>query len=268
MLLRTSVLLSLLAIAGCEDPLTLAKVCEETPGFCSDLNKDSHCKTQRAAVILQRYLEYKLPTDENKYQLLKDFEKYDQCISLAAKIEHIKLKEKTTSRVEGHLTSIKEMTRIFQDTKNTSHPGLLYYHWSRNNDQSALTKLLALEKQQDKRVTEDAEIQFFLASYYVKFDDEKTIDLLYKTLELNKAGETPNPEIYPTLVSLFYKHEKYKHAYTFARVAQLSGFENIDILPIEHQLSAAEKNLASLDDLAQNTFDSIQTGSFVSPRGF
>ena len=87
------------------------------------------------------------------------------------------------------------MTRIFQDTKNTNHPGLLYYHWSRNNDQSALTKLLTLEEKQDKRVTEDAEMQFFLASYYVKFDDEKTIDLLYKTLELNKAGETPNPEI-------------------------------------------------------------------------
>ena len=160
------------------------------------------------------------------------------------------------------------MTRIFQDTKNTDHPGLLYYHWSRNNDQSALTKLLALEEKQDKRVTEDAEMQFFLASYYVKFDDEKTIDLLYKTLELNKAGEAPNPEIYPTLVSLFYKHEKYKHAYTFARVAQLSGYEDVDILPIEHQLAAAGKSLDSLDDLAQKTYDSIQEGSFVSPRGF
>tara|TARA_B100002049_G_C16034950_1_gene356222 strand:+ start:184 stop:984 length:801 start_codon:yes stop_codon:yes gene_type:complete len=266
MLLRASLLLGLLALTGCEDPLTLAKVCEETPGFCSDLNKDSHCKEQRKDVIMQRYIEYKSPTDENKYQLLKGFEKYDQCVSLAAKIEHIKLKEKTTSRVEGHLTSIKEMTRIFQDTKDTKHPGLLYYHWSRNNDQSALTKLLALEN--DQSVTENAEMQFFLASYYVKFDDEKTIDLLYKTLELNKADETPNPEIYPTLVSLFYKHEKYKHAYTFARVAQLSGYENVDILPIEHKLTASGKSLDSLDDLAQQTYDSIQAGKFVSPRDF
>ena len=115
----------------------------------------------------------------------------------------------------------------------------MYYHWSRNNDQSALTKLLALEEKQDKRVTEDAEMQFFLASYYVKFDDEKTIDLLYKTLELNKAGEAPNPEIYPTLVSLFYKHEKYKHAYT-AR-STIIRYEDVDILPIEHQLAAAGK---------------------------
>jgi hypothetical protein len=42
MLLRASVLLSLLALTGCEEPLTLAQVCKETPGLCNDLNKDSH----------------------------------------------------------------------------------------------------------------------------------------------------------------------------------------------------------------------------------
>ena len=83
----------------------------------------------------------------------KGFESYNQCITLAAKIEHIKLKSKTTSRIEGQLTSIKEMTRLYQDTKNTNHPGLLYYHWSRNNEQSALTRLLAMEN--DESVTNE-----------------------------------------------------------------------------------------------------------------
>ncbi|CAM3047815.1 hypothetical protein PSDI105340_17355 [Pseudoalteromonas distincta] len=55
------------------------------------------------------------------------------------------------------------MTPLYQDSQNTNHPGLLYYQWSRNNDQSALTKLLAIEN--DKSVTQSAEIQFFLASY-------------------------------------------------------------------------------------------------------
>ncbi|MGS0536034.1 DUF2989 domain-containing protein [Pseudoalteromonas sp. SaAl2] len=266
MLLRASALLSLLVLTGCEETLTQAKVCKETPGLCNDLNKDSHCKKQRTDVILARYHEYKQPTEENKYSLLQGFEQYSQCVSLAAKIEHIKLKEKTTSRVEGHLTSIKEMTRIYQDTKGTNHPGLLYYHWSRNNDQSALTKLLALED--DPSVTQDAQMQFFLASYYIKFDEDKTIDLLYKTLELNEAQQTPNPEVYITLVSLFNKHEKFKHAYTFARVAQLSGITNIDILPIEHKITATGKSLDSLETLAQQTYDSIQSGQFVSPREF
>lgn len=266
MLVRASVLVGLLALSGCEEPLTLTKVCEETPGLCLDLNKDSHCKKQRSEVIFSRYYEYKKPNDENKYQLLKDFEQYDKCVSLAAKIEHIKLKSKTTSRVEGHLTSLKEMTRLYQDTQDTNHPGLLYYHWSRNNSQSALTKLIGLEN--DKSVTTSAEMQFFLASYYIKFDEEKTIDLLYKTLELNKAGQQPNPEVYTTLVSLFYKHEKYKHAYTFARVAKLSGIENIEMFPIENKLASSGKDLDSLDTLAEQTFDSIQNGEFVSPREF
>ena len=165
-------LLGLLTYTGCEEPVTIAKVCKETPGFCADLNKDSHCKDESAEVILKRYSEYKEPTDENKYQLLKEFETYNQCITLAAKIEHIKLKAKKTSRIDGQLTSIKEMTRLYQDTIDTNHPGLLYYHWSRNNNQGALNKLLAIED--DPSVTQSAEMQFFLASYYIKFDDEKT----------------------------------------------------------------------------------------------
>jgi hypothetical protein len=266
MVLRASVLLGLIALTGCEDALTLAQVCKETPGFCSDLNKGSHCKESRSDIIIKRYTEYKDPTDENKYQLLKGFETYNQCITLAAKIEHIKLKEKTTSRIDGQLTSIKEMARLYQDTKNTKHPGLLYYQWSRNNDQSALNKLLAIEN--DQSVTQNAEMQFFLASYYIKFDDEKTIDLLYKTLELNKEGRTPNPEVYISLISLFYKHDKFKHAYVFSKIAQMSGIENIDILPIEHQLVSNGKSLDSLDTLALQTYQQILNGEFVSPREF
>ncbi|ALQ07733.1 MULTISPECIES: DUF2989 domain-containing protein [Pseudoalteromonas] len=266
MFLKASVLLGLVALTGCGDQLTLSKVCKETPGFCADLNKDSHCKEPRAEVIIKRYTEYKDPTDENKYQLLKGFEDYNQCITLAAKIEHVKLKEKTTSRIDGQLTSIKEITRLYQDTKNTNHPGLLYYHWSRNNNQSALTKLLSLEN--ETSVTQSAEMQFFLASYYIKFDDEKTIDLLYKTLELNKKDTVPNPEVLTSLISLFYKHDKFKHAYIFSKVGQMFGIENIELLPIEHQLISSGKSLDSLDILAEQTYLQIQNGEFVSPREF
>jgi len=48
MVLRASAILTMLALTGCEEPLTLAQVCKETPGFCSDLNKDSHCKNERS----------------------------------------------------------------------------------------------------------------------------------------------------------------------------------------------------------------------------
>lgn len=266
MAFKKSLILAALMLAGCDDTLTLNQVCTETPGFCEDLNKDSHCKDERAELIYARYHEYKSPTEDNKYTLLKHLEDYNQCVSLAAKIEHIKLKEKTTSRVEGHLTALKEMTRVYQETKNSNHPGLLYYHWSRNNDKAAMNKLLNM--QDDPRVQNDPEIQLFLAEFYAKVDDDKTIDILYRVLELNKAGENPDPEVYASLVSIFFKHEKYKHAYTFARVAQLSGFEEVDIIPVTQELLALNKELEPLDALAQQTYDAIQAGEFVSPREF
>ncbi|MFC3031162.1 DUF2989 domain-containing protein [Pseudoalteromonas fenneropenaei] len=258
-------LAAVVLLGGCDDTLTLNKICESTPHMCSDLNTDSHCKDERATLIFSRYEEHLRATEDNKFDLLKKFEKYDKCVYRASQIEHIKLKEKTTSRVNGHLTAQKEMYRLYQDTKETNHPGLLYFHWSRNNDQTAMNKLLAIEE--TPAVKNDAELQLYLATYYAKFDDTKTIDILYNVLELNKTGETPNPEVYTTLVSLYGKQEKYKHAYVFAKIAELSGFKDIDILPIKHQLTSHGRSLDTLDELALKTFNSIQAGEFISPRG-
>ena len=161
-------------LTGCEESLTVEGICVQSPAMCNDLNQDSHCKAQRERTIFSRHLESLQPTDEHKYQLLKAFEHYNQCIALAANIQHIKLKSKTTARRRAHLTSMREIARIYQQTKHTSHPGLLYYHWSRNNDESALTRLLALEHTAE--VEQSAEMQFYLASYYIKVDEEKAIN--------------------------------------------------------------------------------------------
>ena len=107
-----------------------------------------------------------------------------------------------------------------------------------------------------------------MATYYAKFDDEKTVDLLYRVLELNEAGQQPKLEVYSSLVSIFFKQKKFKHAYTFAKVAQMSGFEDIDILPVTHEITSRGRSLSLLDNLAVQTFEEIQNGTFVSPREF
>ncbi|NWL15938.1 DUF2989 domain-containing protein [Pseudoalteromonas sp. Scap03] len=253
-----------LLLAGCEESFTVEDICVQSPAMCNDLNHDSHCKALRERTIFSRYRESLQPADENKYQLLKAFEHYNQCIGLAANIQHIKLKGKTTARRRAYLTSNREMARIYQQTHATTHPGLLYYHWSRNNDETALTRLLALEN--TPAVETSAEMQFYLASYYIKVDEQKAIGFLYNTLALNQAKQIPDPEIYTSLISLFYKHRQYKHAYIFAKIAELSGIKNIDILLIEQQLIAQGKNLESLDALAEQTLHQINQGKFISPR--
>ncbi len=264
MWLKSSVVLVTLALAGCDGGVTVRDVCDEVPAMCNDLNTDAHCREQRAQVILSRYHEYQSATDDNKYELLRHLESYSQCVSLASKIEHVKLKEKTTSRVEGYMTSLKEINRLFKETRDSDHPGLLYYQWSRNNNQAALNKLLAME--QTDAVRNNPEYQFFLASYYIKLDTDKTVDLLYHSLELNKPGQIPNPEIFTTLVNIFYKQEKYTLAYTFARIAKESGVENIDFTPMKHQLTASGIDSDKYDTLASKTLTDILEGRFKSPR--
>lgn len=48
----------------------------------------------------------------------------------------------------------------------------------------------------------------------------------------------------------------------------MSGIENIDVFEIEQQLITNGKSLDSLDVLAEQTFQQIMAGDFVSPREF
>ncbi|MBE0364253.1 hypothetical protein PULV_a1852 [Pseudoalteromonas ulvae UL12] len=254
-----------LLIQGCGDEVSVRDVCDNTPGMCSDLNTDGHCNVERSQVIVARHYEKAQPTDENKYTLLDNFEQYSRCIYRAAGIEHIKLKDKKTSRVNGYLTSLAEIKRLSNETVNSTYPKLLYYHWSRNGSEEAMEKLLQQEQQ---AAMQTSEMQFLLATYFIKFDLEKTLDLLYLALQLNPAGETVNTEIYTSLVNIFYKQKNYKHAYIWGLIAQESGVKKIDLAPLENLLQGEGKSLDALQDLADKTYDEINNGEFISPRGF
>lgn len=265
MKIRYALILTPLLLLGCDKQISVREVCDVNANFCNDLNTDGHCNAIRSEVIVKRYLENQTPSDENKFKLLVDFEEYSSCIHLASQIEHIKLKEKKNSRIKGYMTSLREIKRLIAETKDTSHPGILYYQWSHTNNEAALNKFLSLENAESMRNTQ---MQFLLATYYIKFDLEKTVNLLYRALELNPKDGIPNNEIYKTLVNIFYKQKKYKHAYIWALIAKESGIENIEIAPLEHMLENQGKSLVNLKKLANKTLDQIESGTFFSPRDF
>ncbi|ATC95153.1 DUF2989 domain-containing protein [Pseudoalteromonas tunicata] len=255
--------LSTLLLVGCDSQISVREVCEQSPLMCEDLNTDGHCNFERSDVIVARYYEKQQPTDVNKFTLLNGFEKYSKCIHLASGIEHIKLKDKKTSRMNGYLTSLKEIKRLSQETVNSQLPQLLYYHWSRNGSEQALEQLLQQENQPSMQTSE---LQFLLATYYIKFDLDKTITLLYRSLELYKGDKPINQEIFTTLVNLFYKQKNYKNAYIWGLIAQESGGAKIDLAGLENLLAGEGKSIESLEDLADKTLSDIQDGKFVSPR--
>lgn len=255
--------LSTLLLVGCDNQISVREVCEQSPQMCDDLNTDGHCNFERSEVIVARYYEQKTPTDENKFTLLTHFEKYSKCIHLASGIEHIKLKDKKTSRMNGYLTSLREIKRLSNETINSSLPNLLYYHWSRNGSEQALEQFL---KQENDSIMQTSELQFLLATYYIKFDIDKTISLLYHSLELSNGDKPVNNEIYTTLLNLFYKQKNYKNAYIWGLIAQESGVDKIDLISLENLLVAEGKSIDSLEDLADKTLSDIQDGQFISPR--
>ncbi|SFD01313.1 DUF2989 domain-containing protein [Pseudoalteromonas denitrificans] len=262
---RYTLLLTSLVLFGCEKQISVREVCEQNNNMCSDLNVDGHCNAIRSEVIVKRFIEKQDPSDDNKYKLLLDFEEYSKCIHLASQIEHIKLKDKKSSRIKGYMTSLREIKRLNTETKNVTHPGLLYYHWTHNRDEQALEQFLALETSDSMK---NSEMQFLLATYYIKFDLEKTLDLLYRALELNPEDSQPNVDIYKTLVNIFYKQKKYKHAYIWALIARESGVNNIEIIPLAQMLKSQGKSLDNLEALANKTQEEVESGKFFSPRDF
>jgi tetratricopeptide (TPR) repeat protein len=256
--------LSILLVSACsEGELTLRDVCEKEPGLCSDLNDDSHCNVQRRDLIMQRFEEKRLPSDKNKYQLLVDLEKYSKCIELAAGIEHIKLKEKTSTRMVGYMTSLKEIKRLNDETISSDNPLLLYYHWSRNKSDSHLQRFLQAEK--DNRL-ETPQLQMALVSYYSKRDREKSIRLLHHALELYPANPEIDPEIYAALTSIFYKKKDYATSYHWALLAQQSGAFNVELQELKIYLEQAQLDHEKIKEAADHTLAQLQLGHFTPPK--
>lgn len=252
-----------LVLTGCEEPLTLRQICQEKPKLCTDLTNDGHCKSQRMETIFKRYYEAKLPTDKNRYALLMDLEKYSKCMGLASQIEHIKLKEKKTERVDGYIGTVNDIKRISDLTVTSDYAPLLYYHWSRNGSQRHLKKFLALEGTKEINTPE---LTYGLATYYIKRDLPKTVSLLYQALELTKQGETVNPEIFASLSSIHFKLDKFSSAYLWAKVSKLSGAENVNLEELKFYIGNQGKSTSGLDRLAQDTYDSILDGDFKRPE--
>lgn len=250
-------------LAGCEKEVTVAQLCADHPQFCSDLNQDSHCNAQRRDVIFDRVAESKLPSDNNKYKLLISFEKYSKCVELAAGIEHIKLKEKTTSRVNGFITSLNEIDRLTTETAQSDQPNLLYYHWSRQQSQRHLDKFLLAAQQQQ---LETPELQLALASYYMKRDVNKTIEILHHALSLYPAGAEIDPEIYTALTTIYYKQRNYPMSYLWALIAEDAGVERIEFARIKTELDALKIDSTTIEPVMDVTLESIKTGQFKAPQ--
>ncbi len=251
-----------LLLAACgEKEVTLLQLCQSNKQYCDDLWDDSHCKDERRSVIFSRVSEAKLPSDANKYQLLMDFERYHKCMELAAGIEHIKLKEKTTERVKNVMVAQKEIKRLSAETTGSDHPGLAFYHWSREHSEPHLQKFL---KAANAGELKTPELMFAYGQYWMDRDLDKAIETMLKTLTLYKAEQKIDTDIYTSLTTLYYKKQDFAASYHWALVAKKAGVERIEFQRILQDL-APQVDKRKLEALAESTVLSLTEGQFKPP---
>jgi hypothetical protein len=268
--IKLTAVLLLLLLNGCDSKVNLKKLCNEHAEICNEFSKDSWCKTERIDVVLNRIkvknnnLDVDVDVDVDKYKLLIAYEGYIKCMSLASQIQHKKFKEKTTLRKDNLLKATAQLSKLTAQSANSKHPDLLYYHWSRESSDSALKEFLQLE---GDPILENSTAQYHLATYYIKRDSNKTLGLLYRSLELHQPGTELSPEILQSLVTIFTKIKQYKQAYIWLRTYQLSQDEPNEM--IETSLNSYQQKNALdadfLDKVASSTLAKIKAGQFTSP---
>ena len=260
----TTLAVSLL-LSGCDDRASLADICEQSAEICNEFKPDSWCKSDRVAVARSRIDIINNNLDADKFKALVAYEGYIKCMSLAAQIQHIKLKEKGTFRKQNVMKAKESLVSLVDQTRGSNHPHLLYYHWSREIDVNALDRLLKLEGTSQ---LDNSTAQYHLATYYIKRDTTKTLQLLYRALELHEPGTKLEPEVLQTLSTIFIKRKLYKKAYIWLRVYQLQQ-DKADKLTVEGLANYAITHKLDIDFLNQvssHTLDKILEGEFVSPK--
>ena len=252
-------------LSACDPGPTIAELCEQNTQTCELFTVDTWCKAERKNILLTQTELNKSLDDRDKYKFLIALENYKKCVSHAAKIEHIKLKEKRTARIQNHEKAEEKIKEISEETKNSKNPYLLYFHWSRYLNKEALTKFIALEGSSE---LESSELQFFLATYYIKRDTDKTLTLLYHALELYQVDDGLNVEIFKSLSSIFTDRSEYKQAYIWLKILHLYQPDDKDITKDTLSNFIAMYNLDAtlLNKVAISTLDKITQGKFIPPK--
>jgi len=262
---RFSVICIVFILSGCDQAPKFASLCEEHPNICQEFVEDSWCKRERISVGFSNVNHLKESIDINKFHQLISYEKYAKCMSHASLIEHIKFKEKKTIRVNNVAKAKKKIKEISELTKDSRHPNLMYYHWTRYLDENALNRFLALE---NTKTLETPELQFNLATYYVKIDQNKTLKLLYRALELTDKDEAINTEIFKSISTIFADKKKQKQAYIWSKIllTHEPEDETVSVESLTKYAKSFELNIEFLDRVAQSTLNKIHDGEFKAPK--
>lgn len=253
-----------LFLLSCDRAPSISEICETNTEICNTLKEDNWCKAERNKSISTFVNLSNKPKEENDYYLLLSYEAYEKCMKKASLIEHKKLKEKQNNRINNTLNVQQLISELSQATINSKHPLLLYYHWSRNLNKTALAQLLSIE---GTKKLETAESQYNMATYYIKRDIDKTFNFLFHALELQQPNEVIDVNIFKSLTTLFLDQNNQKQAYIWLKILELyAPKEGVGKQVLEGYVTSYKLDKVFLDKVAVQTLDKITQGKFIKPK--
>ncbi|MDN2481490.1 DUF2989 domain-containing protein [Vibrio agarivorans] len=255
---------ALTLLNGCFDNTTdTDRLCRDNPALqCEYLNMDDgQCRIPRTDLVWHKYEVLKHPTDVNKIKEIELVSAYRGCLELSAQIEPIDGRDRKTHRVETMIYMGEEQARLTENLKSRNSAEVLYFLWSKTGDESARRQFLQREGNPE---LDTASMQYALATFYSSRNEQKTEQLLHRSLELT-GSNAPNVEIFKTLSSLYYRNEKTEQAYLWSMIAKAHGVpiaSDEELSYLYRDLDSAQKT--ELNKQVDVILQEVELGSYQS----
>lgn len=241
------------------------QLCKDDPQLCRGLNQDGWCQNQREIVVYKEFELKQSRTELGLYDALLAWEEYRDCIELAAHVEMKRLKIRQSQRVEGYIRAEQAINDYVKETATSSHPNLLWYHWSREGNKEAYAKFIALEQSGQLNTPE---LVLNIAAHYAEFDQERAIGYLLKALTMYQDEDDIDPNIFSKLTTLTYQVKDYRHSYVWALITQEkeAGVVDMSKLGDSGRLTIFEKKKA--EEIADQILSQLGNGNFKPHRRY
>ncbi|MPY23885.1 DUF2989 domain-containing protein [Shewanella sp. YLB-07] len=249
-------------LSGCEKQTDTGTICKNNPELCNDLHADSWCRYEKGDLIRNRYkLKFtESPSSKQIYHQLLNLEKYNQCIELAAGVQHILHPERTNDRLRAFGLSAQSLSQLQDTTKNSQDLYLAFYHWTRFNDLKAEKVVLAAYKAYQ---IDDILLLSRVASYYQKFDALQSNLIYLQVLDISDE-ENFNPDWLLGLSNNYQKLNDLELTYLLARANVLMTKQNVSEEMMLGLIYGDKTLQRFLDQQAEELVDVIEDGEFSS----
>lgn len=308
-------LLVMFLLSGCDTEkkeISLFEICNESGSLCEKLAVDSRCKALRRDVIINSYYARKEQDEAKKggkeYNVLVSLEEFVNCSEKATFIEYNynkfkkedqlnnrtkplteeeiqarknfkdSLKERENTRRKNYIFANYMLRGMNQRTKESNDPFLLYWHWSRNGSEEAIKKL---EEKVEKNEIKSYRMKFYLSQYYIKFDEEKSYELMMSSLENLPKEEYTNKEtskkihetkmegmsihfsILRQFTDYYYQKGDYVKSYIFAKLLKMKNDNTANVLDIIKYFENENKSSISyIENKVEEINEALEEGKF------